>query len=403
VSAGKKRTLGCNGAAKAPDAAAVRRQVELVLSDPLFSNSKRYPVLLRFVAERALSGQISDIRERALGIELFDRKPDYDTEADPVVRVTMHEVRKRLVQYYADPSHSHELRIDLPAGSYIPEFLIPGLPTETPKQPFGGNRIASALSGKKPLVLRVVCTAMAVVALFWWSPWNHRSALERFWAPLVESPGDVLVCVGQHYGGLHASADGAVLFRDRPMSAERFSYLLSRGVILDDAEVAQSLGGLLGSLRKKTLLRGMETTSLADLKEHASIFIGDPFHEWVRRILENARYSIGFENGTIFVRDKQSPENRQWSRKRTENSGEDYGIVLRHLDPVTGRQVVLATGTYNTGTAAASDVLSSSKLMELAFQGARAGWDHRNIEIVVRARVMNNFAGVPTPVAVHVW
>ena len=38
------------------------------------------------------------------------------------VRNAAIEVRKRLAQYYLDPEHAGELRIDLPIGSYMPSF-----------------------------------------------------------------------------------------------------------------------------------------------------------------------------------------------------------------------------------------------------------------------------------------
>ena len=62
-------------------------QLERLLSDPLFRNSKRYPDLLRYVVEQTLQGQADTLKERTLGMAVFHRKPDYDSNADPVVRV----------------------------------------------------------------------------------------------------------------------------------------------------------------------------------------------------------------------------------------------------------------------------------------------------------------------------
>src|SRR5579872_1537470 len=104
---------------------AVRDQLEQVLSTPYFKNSKRYPSLLRFVTERALNGDPSHLKERSLGVAVFGKDPDYDTNLDPVVRITAAEIRKRLAQYYQQPGHEHEIRIEFPPGSYVPEFQIP--------------------------------------------------------------------------------------------------------------------------------------------------------------------------------------------------------------------------------------------------------------------------------------
>src|SRR5271168_134575 len=116
---------GLNGAGAIPSAVAVREQLKQLLAHPLFTNSKRYPVFLAYTVEQTLLGNSSDLKERTIGVEAFGRKPDYDANADPVVRTTAAEVRKRLIQYYYDPSHAGELLIELSAGSYVPAFRPP--------------------------------------------------------------------------------------------------------------------------------------------------------------------------------------------------------------------------------------------------------------------------------------
>src|SRR5665213_3111835 len=105
--------------------AAVREQLDRILASPLFKNSKRYPSLLRYVVEQVLDGHGSELKERTLGIEVFGRVPDYDTNIDPVVRISAAEIRKRIAQYYHDSGHVDEIRIDIPLGSYVPEFRAP--------------------------------------------------------------------------------------------------------------------------------------------------------------------------------------------------------------------------------------------------------------------------------------
>src|SRR5579872_6969450 len=84
---------------------AVLEQLSRILASPLFKHSKHYPAFLRFVVERALDGQDARLKERAIGIEVFGRGRDYDTNLDPVVRTSACEVRKRVMQYYqAAPS-----------------------------------------------------------------------------------------------------------------------------------------------------------------------------------------------------------------------------------------------------------------------------------------------------------
>src|SRR6202789_2283454 len=97
-------------------------QLERMLASPLFSQSKRYAPFLRHVVHKTLEGHEDSLKERVLGTEVFGRAPDYDSNNDPVVRVTAGEVRKRIAQYYHDPAHEKELWIDLPTGTYVAQF-----------------------------------------------------------------------------------------------------------------------------------------------------------------------------------------------------------------------------------------------------------------------------------------
>ena len=104
--------LSSNPAGKSPtppavDPVAVRAQLERILLSTPFRSSKRYPAFLRYVVEQELNGASSELKERTIAIEVFGKDPYYDPGADPVVRISAGEVRKRLAQYYqevADPA-----------------------------------------------------------------------------------------------------------------------------------------------------------------------------------------------------------------------------------------------------------------------------------------------------------
>src|SRR3984885_12865145 len=118
-----------NGSGHLPNPVAIREQLKRLLAHPLFTNSKRYPVLLAYTVEQTLLGNAGELKERTIGIEAFGREPGYDVNLDPVVRTTAAEVRKRLIQYYYSSEHAGELIIEMPVGSYVPIFREPVVPT----------------------------------------------------------------------------------------------------------------------------------------------------------------------------------------------------------------------------------------------------------------------------------
>src|SRR5579864_6197534 len=100
----------------------VRKALEEVISSDTFTGSKRCQDFLRLVVDHALAGDLDALRERMIGVEMFGRPVDYDTSNDGVVRVRATEVRKRLAQYYAQAGRASIVRIEVPSGSYVPEF-----------------------------------------------------------------------------------------------------------------------------------------------------------------------------------------------------------------------------------------------------------------------------------------
>lgn len=126
--------------------AALRHHLDELTLGPAFRGSHRSQQFLRYVVEKTLQGSVDQLKERTIGIELFQRPPSYDTGEDAVVRVTASDVRRRLLQHYGRYGDQSQFRIQLPPGSYVPgiEFeptpaavapVIPDSPLPVPALP----------------------------------------------------------------------------------------------------------------------------------------------------------------------------------------------------------------------------------------------------------------------------
>ena len=120
-----------------PNPEEIRRQLRTVLASPVFHGSRRCQQFLEFVCEKSLAGEGKTIKERTIAIDVFGRSPQTDLGDDTIVRVGAREVRKRLAQYYVTPEGAAaEVRIELPSGSYAPEFrYVIATPEETAPPP----------------------------------------------------------------------------------------------------------------------------------------------------------------------------------------------------------------------------------------------------------------------------
>ena len=123
------------------EARALQVHLTHVLQGPAFTTSRRSAHFLQYVMEKAIARDIDSLKERAIGMAVFHRAPDYDTGEDAVVRVTASDVRKRLAQYYSTEGQVAEFRISLPPGGYAPEVsrsesgLVDPAPPSLPAQP----------------------------------------------------------------------------------------------------------------------------------------------------------------------------------------------------------------------------------------------------------------------------
>ena len=72
--------------------------------------------------ERTLAGETESLKEFALGIDVYERRPDYDPANDSIVRVEAQRLRRKLREYYAGPGGSDPVVISLRPGSYVPVF-----------------------------------------------------------------------------------------------------------------------------------------------------------------------------------------------------------------------------------------------------------------------------------------
>ena len=110
----------------------VRAELNRLLDSASFRTSKRCREFLQYIVEHTINGPNGTLKERSIGVELFQLPQDFDTGQHTVVRVTANEVRKRLAQHYlAENGSYHPVRIELPPGSYSAEFKWQAPPAES--------------------------------------------------------------------------------------------------------------------------------------------------------------------------------------------------------------------------------------------------------------------------------
>src|SRR5580698_10131112 len=100
----------------------IRAQVDKMLASRLFVRSERLCRFLRFCVELTLDEKSDQLKEQMVGVEVFDRKGDYDPRTDPIVRVEARRLLSKLKEYYTSSGRPDCVLIELQKGSYVPCF-----------------------------------------------------------------------------------------------------------------------------------------------------------------------------------------------------------------------------------------------------------------------------------------
>jgi hypothetical protein len=375
--------------------AAIWEQLERLFSHPVFKNSLRCQNLLRYVVDHSLRGDCSQIKERTLGIEVFDRKTDYDMSQDHVVRSAAAEVRKKLAQYYQEPGRESEIIISLVAGAYIPEFRWP---RESPKvvtprpatiEMTPPDRVTRRKIGLI-LTIAVAVSAMVAVSLRWES-WIRKkgsvpvptaqSSAERFWKPMFEAPGRILICVGEE------EKEGANHRFDQP-----YAFALAR------------LAGYLGEHGRSVEIRSSSSISSSDLDEGPSILIGEFVNgnSWAITTVKVSRGPSNYSfrgtpgKGPIWIEDSGNPAGSEWSIESQVSPSklkQDYVLILRHSGEKNSPSIVVA-GLGENGTIGGINCLVNTKCLDGVFLDAPSAATADSLDLVFSVPIID---GMPTP------
>lgn len=100
----------------------VLAQLDRVLSSPQFAKAARLGRFLRLVVEESLRGNADALKERRIGVEVYERGGRFDPRLDPIVRVQAAKLRLRLLEYYSGPGANDPIVIEVPKGRYAPDI-----------------------------------------------------------------------------------------------------------------------------------------------------------------------------------------------------------------------------------------------------------------------------------------
>jgi hypothetical protein len=390
--------------------------------------------LLQYLVEKSSQRGDELLKERVIGTEIFGRSPDYNTSEDPIVRARVGDVRKRLAQYYLSEESRHaKVQIFIPPGSYRVIYKVhddsgatrAGLGIAGPVQveesvvtaPSSSNEVAARSEKKTSRYVGVSGGAIFAClilswAIFRWHP-GTQSALDQFWSPVLRDSKQVVI-----YAGTNA-VYAPIWDPKRPdISAQHDVVLpvLAPGEALTSKEVRAvnyeltTVGDLLATVYITSLLstwhvgidvRTGENIAIGDLRHSPAILIGGANNPWTLSMSKTLPIAYVRNVG---IQD-QSGNHTLWVDRLNADStsGESYAIIARLLNPETGKPLIMIAGLTSLGTRVAGQFITDPVLLKTLTSTAPAGWANKNLEVVLRTKVLSRDAGSPTIVAVRYW
>jgi len=386
---------------------AVREELNRVLSCHEFRSSKRSQDFLRYVVEHTLAGQADILKERTIGIEVFGRSTSYEPSDDATVRVKAGDVRKRLGLYYSEQGAQNPVRIELPAGTYVPEFrLSEKLADAAALQQVAALSAAVAPVPVKPRSLRrlfflagAIVIVIAIATMLWMRSRPASTALDQFWSPVLKGTSPVSLCVAfvPVYGLNHDLASA------KPATTNDYVLLTDQFVGGGDLIATSRISAMLARMQHLYQLRVGSDVSFQDLRSAPAILVGYSYTRW-KEISNQSRFFIDTSREPVGITD--NGKLTEWTLPNLpadRRTSEDYAIVSRVFHPDTHAMLVELAGITQYGTDAAADVVTNADLMAEALRGAPPDWRGKNLQLVLHVKVISGTPSSPKVVATHFW
>lgn len=407
-----------------------------ILQSVPFRSSKQIQRLFQFIVSETLAGRADALKERNIGTAVFDRRPDYDTNDDPVVRLRVGELRKRLALYY-QATQDHSVLISIPSGSFRAVFerggeIQAGLPQASlqtspdapsgkaiSRAPFGIGWQGTGSPPKRVIWWIAIGASLAIGALgvLAFVPSAQERALNKFWAPVLHDSRPVLVHIGNNAVYEVSDSFKDRYHKDHPLNEEEkmgfenyYSIPLGTNVPAEDLSLVRdvyhtngdmtatiSITSLLVRRNRPFDLRYGSDLAFGDFRQYPTVLVGAHNNYWTMSMTRKLRF--GFEGYDAIV--DRSNSGKRWVADVDRK--EDYAIVCRMLDSSDGRAFIVVAGVGNGGTSAAATFITNGEYIAALAKSLPRGWEKKNLEVVLHASVKNQIPSNPDIVATHSW
>jgi hypothetical protein len=199
------------------DQTSLQEQAEKIRISGVLGQS-RLIRLFNFLVECSAAATIP--KEAVIAADVFDKTTAFDVSQDSIVRVYIHNLRRKLDQFYAGPGKDEPVRLVLPKGEYrlmvVPADMPPPVADASPLG-FGTSRRQIWTAAVAAGVAVLVCVTVFGLVLFYRpsSPWQSARN-SPIWSRMLQNDKPIVVVLGDYYifGDTEQTSDVKRLIRE---------------------------------------------------------------------------------------------------------------------------------------------------------------------------------------------
>lgn len=419
---------------------ALQSQVDRILRSDEFRSSQVLRRLLKFLAEKSVSGEADQLKEYAVAIDGLGKPHSYDPRQNSAVRIQVGRLRQKLAEYYRTEGKDDEFVVDLPRGRFKlscePRCLSePGPATPAPAPAESRTDLAPGIdlqpkwAAHSRAVVTWVCLSVAVAisayCLGRWSPvarpalptaaWS--TPLQELWGPYVDSRQPLILAIEDPLF-VELKSEPGVYFRDR--SLNRWKDVVDSPAVAalqgslktanlqpsryytayGEVDVAFLLGRLLGLRERNFSIMKSSQLSWQQLADNNVLFVGVQnlfFDEQLHGMPLDVQF-VPVETGIRNVHPKAGEPAEftdQYSTAPAEE-GTAYALVTHLPGPLRSNDVESFTSSRSAGYVAAVQWFTDPKLASLLvarLKAASGGQMPRYYQVLLKVKFRDD---VPT-------
>lgn len=345
----------------------IQKALALILQSQEFKESKRHHDLLKYLVEESIKN--IPIKETTIAHDVFQKDSKFDPGEDPLVRVYVSNLRKKLEHYYLTTGDAVTVRFDIPKGQYVVKFL----PADQ------SNRAKGKKFNHTFVYLAVIILLASVIVIQHFSggnslPDNNSFKNNPIWNEFLQSGSKPTMIVAGDYLFLYErnnSASGGQFIRDpRINSEEDFRDMLkqnpayiNRYVMLNFTFLRPSTTWglsevlpILWNSPNKIFLKLASQLKWDDLRSYNVVFIGSFKTLYkLNELLKNLNMRFNPAPAFLSILNSNGDTVKTFNPKdlRGGNYQKDYGIIAKIKGPM-GNSILFLLGFDEVGIAEAA-------------------------------------------------